>query len=91
MAGTIALAEEAIINRIYLIRDRKVMLDYDLAEMYAVETKQLKRQVRRNIERFPIDFMFELLAWVFEGQGNRIKSVTAGTDAGGRNLRPPNA
>jgi len=36
------------------------MLDYDLSEMYAVETKQLKRQVRRNIERFPADFMYEL-------------------------------
>jgi len=43
-----------------LIRGQKVMLDRDLAQLYGVETKQLKRQVRRNIERFPIDFMFQL-------------------------------
>ncbi|WP_341769331.1 ORF6N domain-containing protein [Aequorivita marina] len=43
-----------------MIRGQKVMLDRDLAELYAVETKQLKRQVRRNSERFPEDFMFEL-------------------------------
>ncbi|HCJ66048.1 MAG TPA: DNA-binding protein, partial [Elusimicrobia bacterium] len=40
------------------IRGKKVMLDRDLAELYGVETKQLKRQVRRNVERFPEDFMF---------------------------------
>jgi hypothetical protein len=57
---SIAVAEEAIINKIYLIRGHKVMIDRDLAELYGVETKQLKRQVRRNIERFPEDFMFEL-------------------------------
>jgi len=45
---------------IYLIRGQKVMLDSDLAELYGVETKMLKRAVRRNIERFPDDFMFEL-------------------------------
>lgn len=57
----IALAtEDKIVNKIYWIRGFKVMLDVDLAKMYVVETKQLKRQVRRNIERFPIDFMFEL-------------------------------
>ena len=49
-----------ISSKIYLIRDQKVMLDKDLSELYAVENKQLKRQVRRNIERFPEDFMFEL-------------------------------
>lgn len=52
--------EEFISSRIYTIRGQKIMLDYDLAEMYAVETKMLKRAVRRNIERFPQDFMFEL-------------------------------
>ena len=45
---------------IYVIRGQKVMLDSDLAELYEVETKMLKRAVRRNIERFPHDFMFEL-------------------------------
>jgi hypothetical protein len=51
---------ELIASKIYLIRDMKVMLDRDLAELYGVETKRLKEQVRRNIERFPQDFMFEL-------------------------------
>ena len=51
---------ERIASKIYLIRDTKVMLDRDLAELYGVETKRLKEQVRRNIERFPKDFMFEL-------------------------------
>jgi len=54
------LPVEVIAKKIHLIRDEKVMLDYDLAELYGVEVKQLKRQVRRNIERFPADFMFEL-------------------------------
>lgn len=49
-----------ILNKIYLIRKQKVMLDRDLAELYGVETKYLKRQVRRNKFRFPDDFMFEL-------------------------------
>jgi len=51
---------ERITNKIYLVRDQKVMLDRDLAELYAVETKILKRAVRRNIDRFPKDFMFQL-------------------------------
>lgn len=52
--------EEVIMGKIYLIRGLRVMLDMDLAELYGVETKQLKRAVRRNIGRFPPDFMFEL-------------------------------
>lgn len=55
-----AIPDEIIMNKIYFIRGYKVMLDYDLAKLYQVETKHLKRQVRRNIERFPEDFMFEL-------------------------------
>ena len=54
------LPEETVISKIYFIRGQKVMLDMDLAELYGVETKQLKRAVRLNIERFPEDFMFEL-------------------------------
>ena len=49
-----------IANRIHSIRRVKVMLDRDLADLYGVETKRLKEQVRRNIDRFPPDFMFEL-------------------------------
>lgn len=56
----ILVPDEQIMSKIYLIRDQKVMLDRDLAELYGVETKVLKQQVRRNSERFPSDFMFEL-------------------------------
>ena len=51
---------EEIAGKIYLIRGTKVMLDRDLATLYGVETKVLKQAVRRNIKRFPPDFMFEL-------------------------------
>ena len=51
---------ESITTKIYLIRNIKVMLDRDLAELYEVETRVLKQAVRRNIKRFPKDFMFEL-------------------------------
>jgi len=47
-------------KKIYEIRGQKVMLDFDLAELYETETKYLKRAVRANIKRFPSDFMFEL-------------------------------
>jgi hypothetical protein len=60
------LPDDTIISKIYFIRGLKVMLDVDLAALYQVETKQLKRQVRRNIERFPKNFMFELTAEEFE-------------------------
>ena len=66
MSNQITIPDEIISSKIYLIRNQKVMLDKDLAELYAVETKQLKRQVRRNIERFPDDFMFELNQQEFE-------------------------
>ena len=52
--------DEVVMSKIYCIRNVKVMLDRDLAELYGVETKYLKRQVKRNILRFPEDFMFEL-------------------------------
>jgi hypothetical protein len=54
------IPEEFISNKIYLIRNQKVMLDKDLANLYEVETKVLKQVVKRNIDRFPEDFMFEL-------------------------------
>ena len=60
MSKSIAITDETVVNKIYFIRGKKVMLDRDLAEMYGVETSQLKRQVKRNIERFPEDFMFEM-------------------------------
>ncbi len=56
----IAIPSERIINRIFLIKGRKVMIDRDLAELYEVETRTLNQAVRRNINRFPLDFMFQL-------------------------------
>ena len=53
-------ANEQIISRIYYVREQKVMLDFDLAALYEVETKRLNEQVKRNIDRFPEDFMFRL-------------------------------
>lgn len=53
-------SSELIASRIYFLRGERVLLDQDLAKLYTVETKTLKRQVRRNIVRFPSDFMFEL-------------------------------
>jgi phage regulator Rha-like protein len=58
--GLVTRPEEVIINKIFLIRGEKVMLDSDLAELFGVETKRLKEQVKRNIERFPEKFLFEL-------------------------------
>lgn len=55
--STIALQAE---RRILLIRSQRVMLDYDLAELYGVETRALKQAVKRNLDRFPADFLFEL-------------------------------
>ncbi|MFI5195636.1 MAG: ORF6N domain-containing protein [Chitinophagales bacterium] len=54
------LPDEAIINKIYFIRGQKVMLDSDLAELYTVPVKVLNQAIKRNIDRFPDDFMFQL-------------------------------
>ena len=60
MSKALMITDDAVISKIYLIRGKKVMIDRDLAAMYGVETSQLKRQVKRNIGRFPEDFMFEM-------------------------------
>lgn len=62
MSKLIQVPDEVIINKIYLIRDTKVMMDRDLAELFGIETKRLKEAVRRNLNRFPADFMFEMNA-----------------------------
>ena len=54
------IPQEVIEKRIFMIRGQKVIIDRDLAELYGVETRHLKRQVRRNIQRFPEEFMFQL-------------------------------
>ena len=65
---------ERIVSKIFFIRDKKVMLDRELAPLYGVETKVLKQAVRRNIKRFPDDFMFELTKE--ENQSLRSQFVT---------------
>ncbi|MEI7897058.1 MAG: ORF6N domain-containing protein [bacterium] len=60
METTIRLQEEFLAQRIFFIRGKKVMFDFDLARLYEIETRVLKQQVRRNSERFPDDFMFQL-------------------------------
>jgi hypothetical protein len=54
------IIEERIIDKIHLIRGQKVMIDKDLAVLYGIETKRLKEQVNRNLERFPVHYTFEL-------------------------------
>jgi phage regulator Rha-like protein len=66
---------QSIQNRIYEIRGERVMLDFDLAQLYEVETKALNQSVKRNSKRFPQDFMFRLT--IGEWQSIRSQSVTA--------------
>ncbi len=75
---------ERIASKIYLIRNVKVMLDRDLAELYGVETKVLKQAVRRNIDRFPADFMFELTRNEF----NNLRSQIVTSSWGGARYSP---
>ncbi len=82
----ISIPDEVVMSKIYIIRDVKVMLDRDLAELYGVETKYLKRQVKRNIIRFPEDFMFELTKEEFEKW--RSQFVTSNEDKMGLRYAP---
>ena len=77
---------EVIISKIILVRGEKVLLDRDLAELYDVETKVLKQAVRRNIKRFPNDFMFELTKEEFENW--RSQFVTSNSDKMGLRYKP---
>lgn len=56
----VKIPDEIILNKIIVLRDKKVMIDRDLAELYGVTTKRLNEQVKRNIKRFPDDFMFQI-------------------------------
>lgn len=81
-----AIEASPIESRILLLRGEKVMLDDDLAVLYGVETKALNQAVRRNIERFPEDFMFQLTAE--EAETLRSQTVTSKPGRGGRRYRP---
>jgi len=86
MENKILLSEEFISNKIYFIRNQKVMLDRDLAILYGIETKRLKEQVKRNISRFPEDFMFELTKSEFENW--RSQFATSNSDKMGLRYLP---
>jgi len=80
------LTKRDITSLIHVIRGKRVMLDSDLAELYSVETKQLNRAVRRNEDRFPGDFIFQL---VDEEVSNlRCQTGTSSSSYGGRRYRP---
>lgn len=76
----------AIEKRIFVIRDRQVMLDEDLAELYGVETRVLIQQVKRNLKRFPDDFMFQLTK--AEAEILRSQFATSSDGWGGRRYTP---
>jgi len=79
--------EEVITSKIYFVREKKVMLDKDLANLYGVETKKLKQAVRRNMQRFPKDFMFEMS--IIEFQNWRSQFVTSNSDKMSYRIPPP--
>lgn len=80
----LAIPDEVITSKIYLIRDKKIMLDEDLAELYGVTTGNLNKAVKRNIARFPGDFMFRLTKKEF----NHLIFQTGTTSWGGRRTPP---
>jgi len=84
MSKEIIISDEIITSKIYLIRYQKVMLDNDLAELYQVETKRLNEQIKRNIKRFPEDFMFRLT----KEEWTNLKSHFATSSWGGRRKEP---
>ena len=86
MENEILLSEELISNKIYFIRNQKVMIDRDLATLYGIETRVLKQAVKRNISRFPEDFMFELNKSEFENW--RSQFVTSNSDKMGLRYFP---
>jgi hypothetical protein len=79
------VSEETIVEKIYIIRGQKVMLDKDLAKMYGVETSYLNRGVKRNLTRFPEDFMFQLSKEEFE---NLIYQIGISSSWGGTRKLP---
>lgn len=78
------ISDEVVIDKIYWVRNQKVMLDQYLAELYGIQTRRLNEQVKRNRERFPDDFMFELT----EDEYLNLMSQIATSSWGGRRNRP---
>ncbi len=84
--ASVLISDERIMDKIYLIRGQKVMLDRDLSELYGVETKRLKEAVKRNLFRFPEDFMFELTKEEFANW--RTQFATSNSDRMGLRYSP---
>jgi DNA-binding transcriptional MerR regulator len=80
------IAAPAVEKRIFVVRGRQVMIDEDLADLYGVETKRLVEQVKRNLERFPEDFMFQLNKE--EAAALRSQIATSNAGRGGRRYAP---
>jgi hypothetical protein len=78
MSDQSLLSEETISNKIYFIRNQKVMFDSDLASLYGIETRVLKQAVKRNISRFPDDFMFELSKIEYDSLRSQIVTLKNG-------------
>jgi hypothetical protein len=78
------LPDEMIINKIYIIREKKVMLDRDLAELYGVDTRVLNQSIKRNLKRFPDDFMFQLT----DEESKNLRSQIVTSSWGGSRYRP---
>lgn len=90
---------QIIQNKIFDVRGQRIMLDYDLTELYEVETKRINEQVRRNKDRFPEDFMFRItvkewqtirsqIATASENEGMRSQNVTASQNKRNTNVTP---
>lgn len=86
LTNAVIIPDEVVMSKIYVIRNHKVMLDRDLAELYGVETKVLKQAVRRNIASFPEDFMFEMTKEELENW--RSQFVTSKEDRQGLRYMP---
>ena len=87
--NTELMTVDNICNRVYVIRGQQVMLDYDLAEIYGYEVKRLNEQVKRNITRFPEDFMFQLTTEEDEmGLSGNNQPITAAAVTHNKSLPP---
>ena len=84
MSQNLIISEETISDKIYFIRNQKVMFDSDLASLYGIETRVLKQAVKRNISRFPDDFMFELSKIEYDSSRSQFVTLNKGR---GTNLK----
>ena len=84
MDDIVKINEEKVAQQIFFVRGEKVMLDYDLAKLYEVKTKVFNQSVKRNIKRFPLDFMFQLTQEEYEN----LRSQIVTSSWGGRRFLP---